>query len=143
LKVCPPKRALQNLSVIGAIKQRPHAESRNGLWELPAQQLRHAPVIEEFSARMVSPKSFASRLFVDVAHSRRDSPSALRYVLCRAAICRPADACTLRQRFDGRAQSAPAGANDQQHHVMPFVGRGHRIRIPFESSGSQHRCKSR
>src|SRR5882757_3668808 len=132
----PAECALQNLSIVSAIEQRaPLFEFSNAFWRLLRMQLRHAPVIEEFSAahgvaEMRSPVVF----LVDIAHGRRDSTFG-HYGMCFAEqrFADQADACALRQRLDGRAQSGPARADDQNIMFVRFVRRGHRIRMSLKA----------
>jgi hypothetical protein len=129
------ERALQNLSVIGAIKQRaPLLEFANALWSFLRMQLRHAPVIEEFSAAHGVAEMRSPVIFLVDIHGRRDSTFGhygMRFAEQRFAD--HADACTLRQRLDRRAQSCAAGADNQHIMFVRFVRRGHRIRMSLKA----------
>src|SRR4029077_8324700 len=113
------ERALQNSSILRAVKQRaPLLQLLHPLRRFLRVQLRHAPVVQHLSAAHRVPKMwFPAVRRIHIRHRRRDSP--LRHHRVRLAqqrFAHHAHRSALPQRFNRRAQSCSPGANHQ--HIV-------------------------
>jgi hypothetical protein len=125
------KCALQDVAAIGTVKKSaPLLEFADAFRRLLRMELRHTPVVQEFSATHGVAEMGAPVVgFVDVAHRRGDAAfSHDRVGLAKQRFANQADARAVSQRFDCSAQTRATRADDQNVVFVGFVGGGHRSR---------------
>ena len=124
--------ALQNLALLGAVEKRaPLLQFAHAVGRFLGMELRHAPVVQEFSAAHGVAEVGAPIVgLIHVGHGRRHTTLGHHRVrLAEQRLANHANARTLRQRLNGRAQARAAGADDQNIMFVSFVLGGHRIRM--------------
>ena len=123
LKVWPPNARCKISAVVGAVEKRaPLLEFAHAIRRFLGVELRHAPVVQEFSAAHGVAEMGAPVVgCVHVGHGRGDA--AFGHYGVRFAEKRLADdanACAVRQRFNRRAQSGSARADDEYVMLVSF-----------------------
>ena len=116
--------ALQNFAVFGAVEKRaPLLEFADAVGSFLGVKLRHAPVVQEFSAAHRVAKMRAPIVgLIDVGHGGGEAAFGhygVRFAEQRFA--NHADARALRQSFDRGAESRAARADDEDVVFVGFV----------------------
>ena len=122
--------ALQDSAIVGAIEKRaPLLEFAHAVRRFLRVELRHAPVVEEFSAAHGVAEVRAPVVGgIHVGHGRGDSAFGHHGVrFAQQRFANDANVRALRQRFDRRAQSRAARADDQNIMFVSFEFAVHRI----------------
>ena len=130
LESVPAKGALQNLAFFCAIKKRsPLLQFTDAVRSFLRVQLRHAPVVQQFSAAHgVAKMHFPIVRGIHVGHGRGDAAFGhYRVGFAKQRFANHAYRRALRQSFDRRAQSCAARADDQYIVFANLVICGHRI----------------
>ena len=122
--------ALQNRALIGAVEESaPLFEFADTIGSFLRMKLRHAPIIQKFSAAHgVAEMRLPAVVGVHIAHGCGDAAfghDGVRFSEQRLA--NNADARAFRERFDGGAQSGATGANNQYVVFVGLVAGCHRI----------------
>ncbi len=129
--------ALQDAAVGRAIEERaPGLELADAIRRLPGVQLRHPPVVHVLAAaHRVGEVHLPAVAIVDVRERRGDAAFGHHGVrLAEQRLAEEADLHARRRRFDRRAESGSAGADDEHIVLVGFVRQRilQSVRTPIE-----------
>ena len=123
---CP----LENRTFVGAVeKSAPLFQFADTVGGFLRVKLRHAPVVQEFSATHgVAEMRLPAVGGVNVGHGSGDAAFGHHGVgFSEQGFADDADARAFRKSFDGGAQPGAAGADDENVVLAGLVASGHRI----------------